>query len=178
MIGPNSRVLTQSGWALPPEEGSNKRCDNNPLHISPRYIIILDDKSAGIIIFLETSDCTEESRKNETCLQLKMKKHYIKTWKISREHISPRQDVHAWRERSTFNTPSDSTFECWTFNIDVGVPVWSPFLWSPASASHSPWTSTGKKVRGNHHYQLKPIEWSGVQELTFSEWIYASVILD
>ena len=29
--------------------------------------------------FLETSDCTEESRKDETCLQLKTKKHYIKT---------------------------------------------------------------------------------------------------
>ena len=29
--------------------------------------------------FLKTSDCTEESRKDETCLQLKMKKHYIKT---------------------------------------------------------------------------------------------------
>ena len=30
--------------------------------------------------FSETSDCTDESRKDETCLQLfKMKKHYIKT---------------------------------------------------------------------------------------------------
>ena len=29
--------------------------------------------------FLETSDCTDESRKDETCLQFKMNKHYIKT---------------------------------------------------------------------------------------------------
>ena len=28
--------------------------------------------------FLETPDCTEESRKDETCLQLKMKNNYIK----------------------------------------------------------------------------------------------------
>ena len=28
--------------------------------------------------FLETSDCTDESRKDETCLQFKMRKHYIK----------------------------------------------------------------------------------------------------
>jgi len=33
--------------------------------------------------FLETSDCTDKSRKDETCLQLKMKKHFIKTGKIS-----------------------------------------------------------------------------------------------
>ena len=30
--------------------------------------------------FLETSDSTDESRMDETCLQLKMKKYYIKTW--------------------------------------------------------------------------------------------------
>ena len=30
---------------------------------------------------METLDCTDESRKDETCLQLKMKKHYIKTMK-------------------------------------------------------------------------------------------------
>ena len=33
--------------------------------------------------FLETSDCTDGSRKDETCLQFKMKKYYINTWKIS-----------------------------------------------------------------------------------------------
>ena len=33
--------------------------------------------------FLETSDCTDQSRKDETCLQFKMKKHFIKTRKIS-----------------------------------------------------------------------------------------------
>ena len=33
---------------------------------------------------LETSDCTDESRKDETCLQFKMKKNFIKTRKISR----------------------------------------------------------------------------------------------
>ena len=37
--------------------------------------------------FLETLDCTDESRKYETCLQLMMKKHYIKTWKTTLEHI-------------------------------------------------------------------------------------------
>ena len=51
------------------------------------YVIILIENSAGIISvqclmeFLETSDCTDESRKDETYLQFKMKKHYIKTWK-------------------------------------------------------------------------------------------------
>ena len=33
------------------------------------------------INFLETSDFTDESRKDGTYVQLKMKKHYIKTWK-------------------------------------------------------------------------------------------------
>ena len=33
--------------------------------------------------FLEPSNLTDESRKNNICLQLKMKKYYIKTWKIS-----------------------------------------------------------------------------------------------
>ena len=33
--------------------------------------------------FLETSDYTDESRKNETYLQFMMMKHYIKSWKIS-----------------------------------------------------------------------------------------------
>ena len=33
--------------------------------------------------FLETSDCTNDCRKHETCLQFKMKMHYIKTRKIS-----------------------------------------------------------------------------------------------
>ena len=32
-----------------------------------------------VMEFLKTSDCTDESRKDETCLQFKMKKHYIKT---------------------------------------------------------------------------------------------------
>ena len=36
-----------------------------------------------LIEYLETSDCTDESRKDETCLQFKMKKHHIKTVKIS-----------------------------------------------------------------------------------------------
>ena len=31
--------------------------------------------------------CTDEPQKDETCLQFKMEKHYIKSWKISREHI-------------------------------------------------------------------------------------------
>ena len=38
------------------------------------------------------------SRKDEICLQLKMKKHYIKTWKISREYYimhSPHNKVSA-----------------------------------------------------------------------------------
>ena len=34
----------------------------------------------------KTNDCTNESRKDETYLQFKMKKHYIKTWKFSLEH--------------------------------------------------------------------------------------------
>ena len=34
--------------------------------------------------FLKTSDYTDESRKDETCLQFKMKKHFIQTRKISR----------------------------------------------------------------------------------------------
>ena len=38
--------------------------------------------------FLETSDCTDESQKDKTCLQLKMKKHYIKPRKISCEHAT------------------------------------------------------------------------------------------
>ena len=33
-------------------------------------------------IFLKTSDYTEEYRKDETCLQLKMNKYFIKTGKI------------------------------------------------------------------------------------------------
>ena len=38
--------------------------------------------------FLETSDRTEESRKDEIYLQFEMKKHYIKTRKISQiKHI-------------------------------------------------------------------------------------------
>ena len=32
-----------------------------------------------LIEFLETSDCTDESRKDETCLQSKMQEHFIKT---------------------------------------------------------------------------------------------------
>ena len=32
---------------------------------------------------MKTSDCTDESRKDETCLYFKMKKHIIKTRKIS-----------------------------------------------------------------------------------------------
>ena len=32
-----------------------------------------------LIEFLETSDFTDESRKDETCLQLKMKKLYLQT---------------------------------------------------------------------------------------------------
>ena len=31
--------------------------------------------------FLKSSDCADESRKDETCLQFKMNKHFIKTWK-------------------------------------------------------------------------------------------------
>ena len=33
--------------------------------------------------FLKTSDCTEKSRKEETCVQIKMNKYFIKTRKIS-----------------------------------------------------------------------------------------------
>ena len=36
--------------------------------------------------FLETSDCTDGSRRDETCLQFKMKENYIKT-KISKPKI-------------------------------------------------------------------------------------------
>ena len=36
-----------------------------------------------LIEFLETSDCTDESRKDETCLQFKMNKYFIKTRKMS-----------------------------------------------------------------------------------------------
>ena len=37
--------------------------------------------------FLETSDCTNEFRKDETCLQFKMnKRYYIESYKISRKH--------------------------------------------------------------------------------------------
>ena len=32
---------------------------------------------------METSGYTDESQKDETCLQFKMEKHYIKAWKIS-----------------------------------------------------------------------------------------------
>ena len=35
-----------------------------------------------LMAFCETTNCTDESLRDETCLQLKMKKHYIKTWKI------------------------------------------------------------------------------------------------
>ena len=47
------------------------------------YVIILIEKYAGIII---VSDCTDEPRKAESCLQFKMKKHHIKTGKISHKH--------------------------------------------------------------------------------------------
>ena len=47
------------------------------------YVIILIEKYAGIII---VSDCTDEPRKAESCLQFKMKKHHIKTWKISHNY--------------------------------------------------------------------------------------------
>ena len=46
-------------------------------------IIIIRDYISRIRIhsilmeFLETSDCTDESRKDETCLQFKMKKHIV-----------------------------------------------------------------------------------------------------
>ena len=36
---------------------------------------------------IKVMNCTDESWKDETFLQLKMKKNYIKTWKISRESI-------------------------------------------------------------------------------------------
>ena len=41
------------------------------------YIYLCVDPQLHIL--LETWDCTDESRKDETCLQFKMKKHYIKT---------------------------------------------------------------------------------------------------
>ena len=59
------------------------------------YVIISSEDSAGIVTviyhisrirnrsilmeFLETSDCTDESRKDETCLQFQMKINYPKT---------------------------------------------------------------------------------------------------
>ena len=51
-----------------------------------------------VTLNLETWDCTDESRKDETCLQLKMKKHYIKTSKISSEH----NYMIIWLRRSTW----------------------------------------------------------------------------
>ena len=41
-----------------------------------------------LIEFLESSDYTYDFRKDETCLQFKMKKHYIKTRKISRKFVT------------------------------------------------------------------------------------------
>ena len=42
-----------------------------------------------LLHFWKLRNYTDEYRKDETSLQLKMKKHYIKTWKkeISREHL-------------------------------------------------------------------------------------------
>ena len=39
-------------------------------------------KTTTSFFFFQTSDCTEESRKDETCLQFKMNKDFIKTRKI------------------------------------------------------------------------------------------------
>ena len=55
-----------------------------------KYDLTLIQNSAGIIRsismeFLKTSDCTDETQKDETCLQFKMKKYYIKAWKISQK---------------------------------------------------------------------------------------------
>ena len=36
---------------------------------------------------MEISDCTDESRKDETCLQFKMEKHFIKTIIISKKAV-------------------------------------------------------------------------------------------
>ena len=50
--------------------------------IDLRSLIIIydiDSNSFNLMEFLETSDCTDESWKDETCLQLMMKKLYIKT---------------------------------------------------------------------------------------------------
>ena len=43
---------------------------------------------SNLMEFLETSDCTDEYRKDETCLQFKMNKHFIKTRKISETCIA------------------------------------------------------------------------------------------
>ena len=56
--------------------------------------------------FLGTSDFTEESRKDETCLQFKMKQHYIKTWKISREVFC----MHATLPKAQWISPLNTEY--------------------------------------------------------------------
>ena len=47
--------------------------------------------------FLETSDCTDVSRKDETCLQFKMNKYFIKTRKEKK--ISQIMDDHSCEDK-------------------------------------------------------------------------------
>ena len=60
-------------------------------------------------IFFQTSKYTDGSREAETCQQLNMKKHFIKTGKIYREHI-------VWKEFHLFLIETVLKMSCsWIF---------------------------------------------------------------
>ena len=58
--------------------GINKECIGIVVFCIRDYVSWIRIRSISIE-FLETSNCTDKSRKDEICLQLNMKKHYIRT---------------------------------------------------------------------------------------------------
>ena len=61
----------------------SKQCTGIVVFCIRDYVSRIQIHYILMFFFFLTSDFTDESRKNEISLQLKIKKHYIKTWKIS-----------------------------------------------------------------------------------------------
>ena len=67
--------------------------------------------------FLETSDCTDESRKDGTCLQFKMKKHYASYQNLKKTLIN----IYVYEYAHSFvGVDSQSDVLCWNLLAFVG----------------------------------------------------------
>ena len=76
--------------------------------------------------FFKASDCTEESRKDETCLQFKMNKYFIKTRKIYQNEdmlqIVCVGQSFCWRIHAKWNTRSFKIVQKLIIHIETAFP--------------------------------------------------------